>query len=101
MPTVTTKQDRHPNSGVIDFNSNRKGKSNFRYLSPRECFILMGFSESDYQRLIDNNFKTKKNTNFFTRDKLNRMAGNSICVNVLESIFEFAQDILRVIEEIE
>jgi DNA (cytosine-5)-methyltransferase 1 len=58
----------------------------------------MGFDEKDYQSLMDNNFYPNKRSAFFTRDKLNRMAGNSICVNVLESIFEFANDILVAIE---
>ena len=62
---------------------------NFRYLTPRECFLFMGFDEDDFQALVDNNFYSRRNTLFFSRDKLNKMAGNSICVNVLESIFEY------------
>lgn len=88
VSTVTTKQDRHPNSGLIDYSSNNINKSNYRYLTPRECFLLMGFDESDYQRLIDNNFKSRKDEMFFTRDKLYKMAGNSIVVKVLEEIFK-------------
>ena len=87
IPTLTTKQDRHPNSGVIEYEK-KEGKSAFRYLTPREGFLLMGFNESDYQQIIDNNFKTKRGADFFTRDKLNKMAGNSIVVNVLEQIFK-------------
>lgn len=87
-PTLTTKQDRHPNSGVIDYNNGKKGMSNFRYLTPREGFKLMGFEELDYERLIFNNFSKNKRSKFFTRDKLNKMAGNSIVVNVLEEIFK-------------
>ncbi len=93
VPTITTKQDRHPNSGLIDFQSNNPKKMNFRYLTPRECFILMGFDETDFQMLCNNNFRTRRNSYFFTRDKLNKMAGNSICVNVLESIFELINNI--------
>ena len=87
-PTLTTKQDRHPNSGVIDYQNSKKGKSNFRYLTPREGFLLMGFEESDYDKIINNNFITRRGQNFFTRDKLNKMAGNSIVVNVLEELFK-------------
>lgn len=87
IPTLTTKQDRHPNSGVIEYTKS-EGKSGFRYLTPREGFMLMGFEEDDYQRIIDNNFKTRKGSDFFTRDKLNKMAGNSIVVYVLEQIFK-------------
>lgn len=87
VSTVTTKQDRHPNSGLIEYNSDNINKSNYRYLTPRECFLLMGFDEEDYQRIIDNNFQSRKGEMFFTRDKLYKMAGNSIVVNVLEEIF--------------
>lgn len=88
VSTVTTKQDRHPNSGLIDYYSEDTTKSNYRYLTPRECFLLMGFDEQDYQRIIDNNFQARKGEKFFTRDKLYKMAGNSIVVNVLEEIFK-------------
>lgn len=87
IPTVTTKQDRHPNSGVIDYNNGKEGKSKFRYLTPRECFLLMGFDEKDYDNIVDNNFEYRKR-DFFNIEKLNRMAGNSIVVNVLEEIFK-------------
>lgn len=88
VPTITTKQDRHPNSGVIKYNNLKKGKCDFRYLTPRECFMLMGFDETDFQLLMDNNFPCKKNGNFFSDSKLIKMAGNSIVVNVLEEIFK-------------
>lgn len=92
IPTLTTKQDRHPNSGVIEYLKN-EGKSCFRYLTPREGFMLMGFEESDFESIINNNFKSKKGDNFFTRDKLNKMAGNSIVVYVLEQIFKEVNEI--------
>ena len=86
IPTLTTKQDRHPNSGTIAFNRGEKGKSKFRYLTPRECLLLMGFKEEDYDKLIDFNDMCigKK---FFKRDIVYHMAGNSIPVNLLESVF--------------
>ncbi len=87
VPTVTTKQDRHPNSGVIDYDNGKEGKSKFRYLTPRECFLLMGFDEKDYDNIVDNNFKYRER-DFFNIEKLNKMAGNSIVVNVLEEIFK-------------
>ena len=83
-----TKQDRNPNSGVIDYPAQSEGKSNFRYLTPRECFMLMGFDEKDFQILMDNNFKVGKTTDFFVESKLYKMAGNSIVVDVLEQIFK-------------
>lgn len=87
IATITTKQDRNPNSGVIYYDSGRLGKCKFRYLTPRECFMLMGFDEEDFQILIDNNFTVGKNRKFFTDSKLYKLAGNSIVVNVLEQIF--------------
>ncbi|MDF9866943.1 DNA (cytosine-5)-methyltransferase 1 [Bacilli bacterium PM5-3] len=87
VATLTTKQDRHPNSGVITFKG-KKGKSQFRYLTPREAFLLMGFQEKDYQVLIDNNFSHRKNSMFFSLEKLHRLAGNSIVVNILEEVFK-------------
>lgn len=97
VPTVTTKQDRYPNSGLIEFEPVEEDRADFRYLTPRECFLLMGFDEEDYESLIDNNFVVRRNANFFTRDKLNRMAGNSICVNVLESVFRLIDEMNNVI----
>ncbi len=83
--TLTTKQDRHPNSGNIYFDSKIKGKSKWRYLTPRECFLFMGFKEKDYERLIKNDLDG--NNKLFPRDKIIRMAGNSIPVQLLEGFF--------------
>lgn len=88
ISTITTKQDRNPNSGVIDYNSGIIDKCKFRYLTPRECFMLMGFDEKDFQILVDNDFYIRKNKNFFVYSKLYKLAGNSIVVNVLEYIFK-------------
>lgn len=86
--TITTKQDRNPNSGILLYSGDDIQKSPYRNLTPRECFLLMGFEELDYQGLIDNDFYIKKGHNFFTREKLIKLAGNSIVVNVLEVIFK-------------
>lgn len=89
--TITTKQDRHPNSGVIDLSHRQEligeGKSSFRFLTSRECFLLMGFDERDYNRLIEHNFQYNQGRKFYSNEKLNKFAGNSIVVNVLESLF--------------
>lgn len=85
--TITTKQDRHPNSGNLYFDSGILGKSTFRYLTPRECFLFMGFTDEDYNRIIENNPDVHINNKLFPRDKLIRMAGNSIPVKLLEGIF--------------
>jgi|SRR5690554_110116 len=89
--TITTKQDRHPNSGTILIDKNLfeldEEKSSFRYLTPRETFILMGFEEEDFNAIVRNNFKSTNTRMFFTDSKLLKLAGNSIVVNVIEDVF--------------
>ena len=87
VKTITTKQDRNPNSGLILYKSDFPNKAPYRNLTPRECFLLMGFEEDDFQLLMDNNIEMKRNYKFFSREKLIRLAGNSIAVPVLEHIF--------------
>lgn len=84
--TITTKQDRNPNSGNLFFDKGGEGKSSFRYLTPRECMMFMGFTEKDYENIVKDN-PTHHNTTLFPRDKIIRMAGNSIPVKLLEGIF--------------
>ena len=90
---VTTKQDRNPNSGVIMYDSVRENKAPFRYLTPRECFMLMGFDEEDYGRVISINMKMPNGRMLYSTEKLIKMAGNSIVVDVLEAIFKQINDI--------
>ena len=85
--TITTKQDRNPNSGNLYFDSGIEGRGTFRYLTPRECFLFMGFTDEDFDNVIKNNPEIHKNSKLFPRDKLIRMAGNSIPVKLLEGIF--------------
>ena len=98
--TITTKQDRHPNSGNIYFDYTGNAKSKFRYLTPRECFCLMGFKEKDFERIMNNNIDGRKGSTFFTRDILLRLAGNSIVVQILEHVFRQVVDILEYMEEV-
>lgn len=85
--TITTKQDRHPNSGNLYFESGIKGRAKFRYLTPRECLLFMGFTDEDYENIIEKNPEFHKGNKLFPRDKIIRMAGNSIPVKLLEGIF--------------
>lgn len=85
--TITTKQDRHPNSGNIYFISGVAGRGNFRYLTPRECLLFMGFNDEDYENIQKNNPEQRVNSKLFPRDKIIRMAGNSIPVKMLEGFF--------------
>ena len=85
--TITTKQDRNPNSGNLYFDLGPKSRSKFRYLTPRECMLFMGFTDKDYENIIYNNPSIKKGALLFPRDKIIRMAGNSIPVKLLEGVF--------------
>lgn len=85
--TITTKQDRNPNSGNLYFDSGIEGRSKFRYLTPRECLLFMGFTDEDFKCLKFNNVEFHKGDALFARDKVIRMAGNSIPVKLLEGIF--------------
>lgn len=85
--TITTKQDRNPNSGNLYFDLGGEGKSKFRYLTPRECLLFMGFTDEDYENIVKNNPEIHKGSVLFPRDKIIRMAGNSIPVKLLEGIF--------------
>ena len=86
--TVTTRQDRNPNSGLITYNNGAEGKAKWRYLTPRECFMLMGFDEADYSNIVRCNPEYYAGKKLFTNEKLVKLAGNSICVDVLEAIFK-------------
>lgn len=88
--TITTKQDRHPNSGIILYDDVQLVEKNKKYrnLTPRECFLLMGFKEQSFDDLMDNNIIFENERKILPNSKLIRLAGNSIVVNVLEKIFE-------------
>lgn len=77
--TITTKQMRCPNSGVI-----RIDDEHFRYLTERECWRLMGFDDSDYDAAAKEHLSKDSCLN----GTLYHQAGNSIVVQILESIFE-------------
>lgn len=51
-------------------------KSRIRKLSPKECYLLMGFDDVDFEKVTKLNSDTQ----------LYKQAGNSIVVNVLEAI---------------
>lgn len=91
--TLTTKQDRHPNAGILEFPEHRIGRSPYRNLTPRECFLLMGFDEDDFDRILMYNPQIQKNKKLYSRSRLERLAGNSIVVDVLIEIFSQIYDL--------
>lgn len=76
--TITTRQDRCPNSGVIPVEGNQ-----YRYLTERECWRLMGFEDEDFEAAL----KQHPSSGNMNRT-LYHQAGNSIVVQILEAIFE-------------
>lgn len=70
--TITERQDRAPNSGVIDL-----GNGKYRYLTERECWRLQGYSDADFEAAARVN----------TRRTLYKQAGNSIPVPIFEELF--------------
>jgi DNA (cytosine-5)-methyltransferase 1 len=80
--TISTRQDRCPNAGII-----RQEGGTYRYLTERECWRLMGFSDEDFNQALKE-FPTqegKRNASLY------KLAGNSIVVQVLEAIFDALQ----------
>lgn len=76
--TITTRQVRCPNSGVIDI-----GNGRYRYLTEKECWRLQGFRDCDYDAALKANPSRKGCMN----NTLYRQAGNSMPVTVLKEIF--------------
>ncbi|EGQ4404679.1 DNA (cytosine-5-)-methyltransferase [Staphylococcus pseudintermedius] len=87
--TITTKQNRVPNSGIVPI-----GNGKYRLLTELECWRLMGFDDEDYYK-VANEHPTRKN---MTNGTLYKQAGNSIVVQVLEAIFKQIID-MRVIND--
>ena len=77
--TITCKQMRSPNSGVIELPDGR-----YRYLTELECWRLQGYSDEDFKAALQVN-PGKKNC---LNGALYKQAGNSIPVTIFESIFK-------------
>lgn len=77
--TITERQDRCPNSGIL-----RMDNGQYRYLTERECWRLLGFDDADYNNVAKKFPKQpgKRSATMYA------LAGNSIVVSVLEAIFE-------------
>lgn len=75
--TITCNMDRQNNAGMILYNG-AKGES-YRLLTAREAYIMMGFSEEDYENVNELGLSYRK---------MVKLAGNSIIVPVLEEIFK-------------
>ncbi|MFL2104155.1 DNA cytosine methyltransferase [Desemzia sp. FAM 23991] len=76
--TITTKQMRCPNSGIIPI-----GNGKYRLLTELECWRLMGFEDNDYHNAAKAHPRRKN----FLNGTLYHQSGNSIVVDVLEELF--------------
>lgn len=77
--TITTKQDRCPNSGVIRLQDGR-----YRLLTEKECWRLQGYSDEDFENAL----KANPSKDGYKNGALYKQAGNSIPVPIFESIFK-------------
>lgn len=76
--TITCKQMRSPNSGVIDL-----GDGEYRYLTEKECWRIQGYSDEDFEKAK----KVHPGRENCLNGALYKQAGNSIPVTIFESIF--------------
>ncbi len=74
--TITCNMDRTHCAGLFPY-VGAKGES-YRRPTIREAFLLMGFTEEEFERTLPLEFSYRK---------MNKLIGNSIVVNVLEEIF--------------
>ena len=74
--TITCNMDRTHCAALFPY-SGAKGDS-YRRPTIREAFLLMGFSEKEYEKTLSLAYSYRK---------MNKLIGNSIVVNVLEEIF--------------
>ena len=93
--TITTEQIlKTPNAGLIMYDSDRENRSPYRFLTARECFLLMGFNEEDYNILLENNPMVNSKKRFYRNSHLTKLAGNSIIVPILENVFTHMVNVL-------
>lgn len=76
--TITTYQDRCPNSGII-----KRSNGQYRLLTEKECWRLQGYGDEDYEAAL----KVNPGRTGFKNNILYRQAGNSIPVPIFEEIF--------------
>lgn len=76
--TITCKQMRSPNSGVVDI-----GNGKYRYLTERECWRIQGYTDEDFE----NAKRVHPGKENCLNGALYKQAGNSIHVPIFESLF--------------
>jgi DNA (cytosine-5)-methyltransferase 1 len=74
--TITCNMDRNNNAGMLPYDKVKNRK--YRLLTIREAFLLMGFTEKEYEDVHELGLSYRKE---------NKLIGNSIVVNVLTEVF--------------
>lgn len=77
--TAILEESRMPTLTRLVSNEKIIESCRIRKLTPKECFRLMGFDDRDVDVLVENGI---------SNSQIYKMAGNSIVVDVIESIFE-------------
>lgn len=77
--TITCKQMRSPNAGVVDL-----GNGRYRYLTERECWRLQGYTDADFEAAL----RVHPGIPGKLNGALYKQAGNSIPTVFFEAIFE-------------
>jgi len=70
------------------------------YTELRSELLFMGFTDKDYEVLRNNNLEFHKGDAIFARDKIIRLAGNSIPVKMLEGVFYQIVVLQDILEEV-
>lgn len=83
----TLKSNPNDVGVIIEGNYISYDELRIRKLTPLECWRLMGFADDDFKKARDSLNKTFYKGNDKSSSQLYKQAGNSIVVNVLESIF--------------
>lgn len=76
--TITCKQMRSPNSGVVDLHNGK-----YRYLTERECWRLQGYTDKEFEDAL----AVHPGREGCLNGALYKQAGNSIPVTIFESLF--------------
>lgn len=76
--TITCNLDRSNTSAMFKFSS--PTLDSFRLLTIRECFLLMGFTNEEYEKTLKLDLSYRE---------MNKLIGNSLVINVLEEILKY------------
>lgn len=76
--TITCNMDRTHCAGIFPY-MGRGEDGCFRRPTIREAFLMMGFTEEEYEKTLELNYSYRK---------MNKLIGNSIVVDVIAAVFK-------------